>query len=456
MLLGCIDSSKETYPVKNIQKKDEIIQIDITSEVKKYEELSTNAVNKFLEERSPDAEVLLEKLWGEKTNLYTDKSSCAKARINELNATIESKMHKRFNLFVNQIKDLKFSYDDYVRENIYKDVYQKFDLDSKFFTSKPKHELFNFDYNSLHLEDRISKFITQPQLIIQSFVKKGPINHSFILDITYHFDSYNLLGRFRREDIGKDRFHIIFDTPDDFIKVTIQNIGHESIHCIKSINEIGENIKRILLENKYIRWENKFYSPENKSNFDAKIWSKIWSFDRDLEEIIQKFEDEIPALKQKIQVISKIEDETLSCHLLAMNFKVFESQKDVSIKEIGTRDYKSKSYLTIKLIHLNILNNVNIKLNDSYKISRYLFDKIVRPGIRTFSDILNDSSFSGISFDILSSEKNFVSDDTQDLVLYQFFMPGKEIIQYINDDITGRALAEASYILVDGERIELR
>lgn len=416
---GCVNSTQKTFPMETeLPKKNETIQIDITSEVEKFEKLFADVINEVLEECSPDT-------------LLKKTSSCTKAQI-------KSKIDNRFNAFANEIKMLKPPYNEYVRRNLGRDLYKTYALKSDFFTSKLKHKLLNFDFKPLHLENRINKIMTEPKLAIEPVISDGPTKNGLTLDITYNFDHKNLFGKVKTERVAKDRFHIIFDTTDNFIKLTIQFIGNESVHCIQNINEMGELVKRILLKDEYIRLEAKF-------RFDG----RIWSFKQDLPE-------EIKAIEQKIKVLSNIEDESLYCRLLAMNFKLFELQKDVSIKEISTIYYKNKSYLNIKLIHLNILNNVNIKLNDSYKISRYLYDKIVRKGIRTFSNVLTGDSLSGISFDILSSEKNFVGDDNDDIVRYQFFMPETEALQYINDDITGRALANASYILVDGERIEIR
>ncbi len=109
------------------------------------------------------------------------------------------------------------------------------------------------------------------------------------------------------------------------------------------------------------------------------------------------------------------------------------------------------------MLYLNVFNNINIKVNDQYKISRYLFDNVIRKGIREYAPALKSPAVDGMSFSIIATDKNFIKEkDDPNVSLYSFYLPQKEILLYIDDDITGRELADHSYILVNNERIELR
>jgi hypothetical protein len=117
--------------------------------------------------------------------------------------------------------------------------------------------------------------------------------------------------------------------------------------------------------------------------------------------------------------------------------------------------YKNTNFVVFDILYLNTFNNINIKFNDQYKISRYLFDHLIRKGIRYFKDCLS-YGYDGLSFQILATDQNFVSKDKTNFSVYEFYLPKHNIISYISDDITGQDLAENSYILVNNERIELR
>jgi hypothetical protein len=176
-------------------------------------------------------------------------------------------------------------------------------------------------------------------------------------------------------------------------------------------------------------------------------------YDRILTEIA-KFAE---SLKEKKNILSNLQREDLYCYLLTKNFNIFESKRDIQISKIEYEAYKEKQYCVLSLIYLNIFNNVNIKVNDQYKIARYLFDSIVRKGLREFSEALNAGDTDGIAFEIRATDRSFIHKKKDpNLSLYSFYLPEKQIFLYINDDITGKELADSSYILVDAERIHLR
>ncbi|MDZ7698932.1 MAG: hypothetical protein U5R49_19065 [Deltaproteobacteria bacterium] len=86
-----------------------------------------------------------------------------------------------------------------------------------------------------------------------------------------------------------------------------------------------------------------------------------------------------------------------------------------------------------------------------------MFDHLVRKGIREFSDALKADGVDGIAFNIAATDRSFIHKEKDPNVsMYTFYLPEKEVFLYINDDITGKELADSSYILVNGERIHLR
>jgi hypothetical protein len=176
-------------------------------------------------------------------------------------------------------------------------------------------------------------------------------------------------------------------------------------------------------------------------------------FSGETKEIADKFQ----TYNQRASLLHQINNNDLRCLIIKKDVSFFEEKNDLSIGKISMVQYKENQYLTINVIYLNVFNNINIKLNDQYKIARYLYDHLIRKGIREFSDTYEISDIDGLCFKILATDKNFIDDKgTSNFSAYEFYMPKKECLLYINDDITGQDLASSSYILVNGERIELR
>lgn len=179
--------------------------------------------------------------------------------------------------------------------------------------------------------------------------------------------------------------------------------------------------------------------------------------DNRISEATKKNEAEFQKYNQRASLLHQIKNNDLRCLIIKKDLSFFEEKNDLSISKIEMVQYKNNRYLTINVIYLNVFNNINIKLNDQYKIARYLYDHLIRKGIREFSDTYEISDIDGLCFKILATDKNFIDDTgASNFSAYEFYMPKKECLLYINDDITGQDLASSSYILVNGERIELR
>ncbi len=430
LICSCMDSSKRVEPVKSIiQVENKTIQVDITSDVKKYEEIVSALTSKIKDDNSPENS--LGELWEQEIKQKRESFNC-------INEVTNKKVQDEFELFITKIDKNIVPYHEHLQKYIYHGIDQTYDLNKKFFESESKHKSFVVDFSPLKLKDRVGVgqlFVTQPALEVNSETKKGTEKNSFILIINYNFIYKHSFSGFKEENLGRDVFQLNFHNLNHKEILEIHQIAKKSVNVIKNIDDIGVIAKNTLWEKRYVNLYRFNQSEREYQRFIREISKKI---------------------NEKMKIISGVQDESLFCRLFEKDFSIFEQQKDVSITKASTINYKNTDYLNLDLLHLNILNSVNIKLNDSYKISRYLFDKIIRPGLRIFSDVLDTKKTSGIAFNILSSEKNFVSDDDSDFVQYQFYLPKKEVLQYINDDITGQKLADSSYILVNGERIELR
>jgi len=161
-------------------------------------------------------------------------------------------------------------------------------------------------------------------------------------------------------------------------------------------------------------------------------------------------------LDKRLGLISEINIQGIYCYLIYKNIALFEILRDVTVRNVHVQSYKDDIFLYFELTYLNVFNNINIKFNDQYKIALYLFDNVVRKGIRTFEDVFELGQVNGIAFEILATDRNFVKDsDVGAIAKYQFYLMQDSIATYIQDEITGKELADKSYILFDGERIDL-
>ena len=173
--------------------------------------------------------------------------------------------------------------------------------------------------------------------------------------------------------------------------------------------------------------------------------------------IIKEIKDKFQTYNHRASLLYQLNNNKLQCLIIRKDLSFFEAKNDLSINKISMAQYKNNKYLTINVIYLNVFNNINIKFNDQYKITRYLYDHLIRKGIRKFSGTYGISDIDGLYFKILATDKSFINDTgSSNFSTYEFYLPKKECLLYVNDDITGQNLASSSYILVNSERIELR
>lgn len=126
----------------------------------------------------------------------------------------------------------------------------------------------------------------------------------------------------------------------------------------------------------------------------------------------------------------------------------------LEIHSIELEVFKEKEYITLSLDNLITYNS--IKLN-KYDIGKKVYDEIIRKMLDNFKILLENDLTNGVSVKVFTYTKNFTDDkEEKEKLEYKFIMPKEDIIKYKNMDITGQELLNNSYILMSGERIELK
>jgi hypothetical protein len=117
--------------------------------------------------------------------------------------------------------------------------------------------------------------------------------------------------------------------------------------------------------------------------------------------------------------------------------------------------FKGNKYLSITFKNVNEYNS--LKLNH-YDIGKQMFDEVVRKVLTPLNENLGGyTNFFGYKLVINTTERNFGESINSGKELeYIFYMSQKSVMAYKNLDITGQQLIDASVILLDGERIDLK
>ena len=128
---------------------------------------------------------------------------------------------------------------------------------------------------------------------------------------------------------------------------------------------------------------------------------------------------------------------------------------EVVRKSISESSFKNKKYLKMGIVDGNTYNLINL---NKYQIGGRLFDNIIRKiagkelllkGIR--------KDLYGCNIDIVSSASNFLHKaETFETLTYQFFIPKEKAAEYSRKDITGQDLIDASVVLLNDERVEIK
>jgi hypothetical protein len=117
--------------------------------------------------------------------------------------------------------------------------------------------------------------------------------------------------------------------------------------------------------------------------------------------------------------------------------------------------FKGNSYLQFKFTNKNVYNSLKL---DKYDIGKRLFDEVVRKVLTPLNEHIAESNlFYGYDLAVIGHAKSFTDKYAiAKPIEYRFMIPGKIVRKYKNKDISGQKVLDASVILMDNERIELK
>jgi len=123
-------------------------------------------------------------------------------------------------------------------------------------------------------------------------------------------------------------------------------------------------------------------------------------------------------------------------------------------KSINLISFKNNNYLQFRFKNLKVYNS--LKLN-KYDIGKILFDEVIRKVLSPLEYIGSSDLFYGYDLTVIGYTKSFIEEGaTEEPIEYRFLIPAKVVTQYKNKDISGQQVLDASVILMDDERIELK
>ena len=131
------------------------------------------------------------------------------------------------------------------------------------------------------------------------------------------------------------------------------------------------------------------------------------------------------------------------------------NEADVMLKGIGMVDFKGKKYLQVKVNSTTQYNN--LKLN-KYDIGKRIFDDTVRKMLNPLnSAIAAPKAYYGYDIMVYGYSKSFADKyAVPDKHEFRFLMPESVVRRYKDKDISGQALLDASVILLNDERIDMK
>lgn len=131
------------------------------------------------------------------------------------------------------------------------------------------------------------------------------------------------------------------------------------------------------------------------------------------------------------------------------------NEAEVPLKAFNTSDFKGKRYFQLKLNSTTQYNS--LKLN-KYDIGKQLFDESLRKILNPLNDhISNPKAFYGYDMIINGYSKSFTDKNAvAEKIEYRFLMPQDAVKRYKDKDISGQQLLNASVILMNDERIDMK
>lgn len=141
--------------------------------------------------------------------------------------------------------------------------------------------------------------------------------------------------------------------------------------------------------------------------------------------------------------------------LMLIRLQSLLNEAEVPLKAFNTSDFKGKRYFQLKLNSTTQYNS--LKLN-KYDIGKQLFDESLRKVLSPLNDhISNPKAFYGYDMIINGYSKSFTDKNAvAEKIEYRFLMPQDAVKRYKDKDISGQQLLDASVILMNDERIDMK
>jgi len=159
------------------------------------------------------------------------------------------------------------------------------------------------------------------------------------------------------------------------------------------------------------------------------------------------------------EFVSKLSDVKLKSRILSfINLIVLQglvTKSNLETQSVNLVPFKGNDYLQFKFTNVNVYNSLRL---NKYDIGKRLFDEVVRKVLTPLNEHVAESNlFYGYDLIIFGHTASFAKKNaTTKLIEYRFMIPEKIVRQYKNKDISGQQVLDASVILMDGERIELK
>ena len=133
------------------------------------------------------------------------------------------------------------------------------------------------------------------------------------------------------------------------------------------------------------------------------------------------------------------------------------SNANLSPRSIDLSTFKNKKYLQCKLTATTSYNTLRL---NKYDVGKMLFDEVARKVLNPLNEFISGPDFYGYDITIVGYMKNFAdkyADYTRgDAIEYRFMMPPAIVKKYKDKDISGQQLLDASIILINDERVDLK
>lgn len=119
-----------------------------------------------------------------------------------------------------------------------------------------------------------------------------------------------------------------------------------------------------------------------------------------------------------------------------------------------TTNFKNKKYASVKLDHTSVFNS--LKLNN-YQIGVRMFDEVVRKMLDVVAPAVASLPLDGYDLMIQTATGDATEKYADKKTLtYRFYLPKQAVQKYKDKDITGQQLIDASVVLLNEERIDLK